>query len=128
MDHHSVLRPAACRVHVPALCRSRNQHGASRCPGLTELVKRRPCAGAATGHLHFEYGMVIDRINRRRLEAHFGPIGIELIREDHRQRGKDPCPISEWFTITVTESSVPMRTNAFGAKVAACASGCMPGK
>ena len=26
-----------------------------------------------------------------------------------------PCPISEWFAITVTRSSAAMRTNAFGA-------------
>src|SRR5437016_7351799 len=89
MDHHSVLRTAAWWVNIPFLCRSRHQHRTCRRPSLTELVKRRPCAGAATGHLHFEYRMVIDGINRCWLKAHFGPISIEFIREDHRQRGKD---------------------------------------
>src|SRR6266704_2263292 len=89
MDHHSVFCAAACCVDIPFLRCSSNQHRTRCCPSLTELVKRRPCAGAATGHLHFEYRMVIDGINRRWLKAHFGPISIEFIREDHRQRGKD---------------------------------------
>ena len=92
MDHHSVLCAAASRINIPALGRSGYQHGTRRRPGLTELVKRRPRAGAAAGHLHFEHRMVIDRINRRRFEAHLGPVRIELIREDHRQRCEDPLP------------------------------------
>src|SRR5438445_5850766 len=89
MDHHSVLRTAAWWVNIPFLCRSRHQHRTCRRPGLTELIKRRPRAGAPAGHLHFEYRMVIDRIHRRRLKAHLGPVCVELIRQDHRQRCED---------------------------------------
>ena len=89
MDNRPVLSAAACCVNVPALRGRRYQHGTRRRPSLTELVKRRPCAGAAASHLHVEHRMVIDGVHRRRLKPHLCPVRVELVRQDHRQRGEN---------------------------------------
>ena len=114
----AVLGSAARRIDLPRLGRGGDQH--RRAPS------RRPCAVAPTRSRCWccrqssgcHTRVVVGRVHRRGLDAHLAPVGFQLLGHQHRQRRyTTPCPISEWLAMTVTDSSVPMRTKALGAKV-----------
>ena len=80
---------ATGRIHLPLLGRGRDQHGAGRRTRLAKLLERRPHAGAAAGHLHAKHRVVVFGIHRRRFEAHFAPVSVQLFSQQHRQSGVD---------------------------------------
>ena len=87
VDHGAALSAAVDPVHRPRLARGRHQHLAR---GGARLAKRRvgrPHAGAAAGALHAEYRVGVRLVGRRELDFHFGPVGVELFGEEHRQGG-----------------------------------------
>ena len=119
MPDHAVLDLYLGRRHPPLLSRGGHQHGARRGTGLAHRQPQVLHARRAAGHHHarlthqlgghpfepaahraFLVGMegqrvddagevVVDGVDGRGLDAHAGPVGVQLFGQDHRQPGVD---------------------------------------
>ena len=77
-------------VHPPRPGCRRNQHlprGRTRFP---QRRPRRPHAGAAAGALHAKQRIGVGLVGRGELDAHLGPISLQLLGEQHGERRGDP--------------------------------------
>ncbi len=92
VDHGAVV--GAKRVFVdPPLSRRRfDEEGSRRRAGLPELLPRGDDARASAGQHHSETGVDVRGLRRRRFHPDPAPIGIELLGDEHRERGIDPLP------------------------------------
>jgi len=85
---HLTERGAALRgLDLPLRGRSAHQHRARCGAGLAQGCPVRPHRGAAAGGLHAEHRVRVGLVDRRLLDAHRFPVGIELLGQQHRDGG-----------------------------------------
>ena len=82
MQDRPFLRPAGRAVDAPGLSRRGDQHGAGRRPGLPHRFVLGAHARASAGVLVAEL-----RVGPGLLDAHARPVGVQLLCDDHRERG-----------------------------------------
>ena len=92
MNYEPVLRPQAYGIDIPGRCRCGDQHRARRSASLPQAIVFGPCARAAAGHLHSKHGVVVRRIDWRRLDSNLVPIGIQLLGHEHWKSGVNALP------------------------------------
>ena len=87
MNHRARFSAAARGLDAPRLRRRRDQHrsrlGASHAQRLPGRAHTRAAAGALNAEKLIDVGLV----GGRELETDFGPVGLELLREQHREGG-----------------------------------------
>ncbi len=82
MDHHAFIRFTRRRAYTPCLSCGCHKHLTSRRAGLTQHLPRAAHAEAPARSL----ASVFRRMSVRLFDAHFAPVGIKLLCNDHRQR------------------------------------------
>src|SRR5688572_801903 len=94
--HYFAIRSATFRrFHTPFLSSRRYQHCTSTRAGPTELIPAHRNGTRAAGTLASKNGGV----DRRLLDLHARPIGIEFFRDDQREGGLDPLSDFRAFRI-----------------------------
>ncbi|OIQ77874.1 hypothetical protein GALL_404320 [mine drainage metagenome] len=109
MHHPAVLGMAIAFRHAPPGGGGADQQDAGGGPHAAQLLPGRRDAGTAAGELHAEAGMVVDRSHRRRFDADAAPVGFQLFRDQHGQRGIHPLP---HFGLVDDDSDAVVRCDA----------------
>ncbi len=86
-EHRAGLRAQGGGVDLPARRRGRQQHGAGARAELAVLHEAVLDRVRAAGQVHAEEGVGIGGVVGAAAAAHQGPVGVELLGQDHRQAG-----------------------------------------
>ncbi len=88
-EHAAVLRAQARAIDLPGVGGGGQQHLARGGAGPAQPLPLAGHAHAAAGELHAELWMVVGGVNRRGHHAHALEIDLELLGDQHGQRGGD---------------------------------------
>ncbi len=89
-DHYAALGAAVGGLHSEALRRRLHQQRPRGGSGLAVPVEFGQGRRRATGHLQADRGMRVHRRGLRVRDLDLRPIGVQLLSDEHRQRGPDP--------------------------------------
>ena len=88
VGHHSPLRPARRRVHVPRRCCGGHEHGARRRPGAAQRLVEHPHGSRGARFLIAEERIGVELVvGRSVLEPDLVQSDLELFRQQHGHRG-----------------------------------------